>query len=168
MVCSGPVERMALRVLKADRVPMENLAPLVLPERRVNWVSLDCLVILEDKDPRAQAVSPGSLEPMARKEPGVSLANLAPGGKEVPQVLVVVEEPEVRQENPVLRAHQAMTALQDRPVREGLKDHRDQLVSLDQRAPMDHLERMGCPDILVSVERRVSKEKLAHQALEVS
>ncbi|KAA8580958.1 hypothetical protein FQN60_013916 [Etheostoma spectabile] len=98
---------------------------------------------------RARVVSLGSLEPTARKELGASQANLGPEGKEVQRVLVGVEEPEVQQENLVLRAQQATTALQVGLVREGLKDLRDQWASLDQRAPL------------------VSKEKLAHQAQEV-
>lgn len=127
----------------------------------------DCQVIPEDKDLRAQAVSLGSLEPMVRKEPGASLANPVQEAKEVQRVLVGLVEPEVQQENLVPRAHQETTVLQAHLVREDLKDHRGQWASLDQRALLDHPERTDCPDILASVERRVSKEKLVHQAREV-
>lgn len=167
LACLGLVERMVLRVLKAEQVPMENQVLLVLLEKRVNLAFQDCQVIQEDKDLRARVVSPGSLEPTARKEPGVLQENPAQEGKEVQRVLVGLVELEVQQENQVLRAQQATMVLQVRLVREALKDLRDQWVSLDQRAPLDHLERMGCPDTLVSVERPVSKEKLVHQAQEV-
>lgn len=167
MACLDPVERMVLRVLKAELAPMESQVPLAQLEKRVNWGSLDCQVIQEDKDLRAQAVSLGSLVPMVKKEPGALLENLVQEGREVQRVLVVLEEPEVQQENLVPRAQQAMTVLQARLVREDLKGLRDQWASLDQRAPLDHLERMGCLDTLASVERRVSKEKLVHQAREV-
>lgn len=163
----GPVERMVLRVPKADLAPTETQVPLVLLEKRVNWVFQDCQVIQEDKDRRARVVSLGSLEPTARKEPGALQANLVQEGKEVRRVPVGAEEPEVQQENLVPRAQQATMALQAGLVREGLKDLRDQWASLDQKAPLDHLERTGCPGTLVSVVRRVSKEKLVHQAQEV-
>lgn len=166
LVCLGPVERMVLRVLKAELAPTESQAPLVLLEKRVNWVFQDCQVIQEDKDLRVQAGSLGFPEPTARKEPGVLQANLVQEGREVQQVLVGVEEPEVQPGNQVPRAQQATTVLQAHLAKEGLKDLRDQWVSQDQRAPLDHLERMGCPDTLVSVVRRVSKEKLVHQAQE--
>lgn len=163
----GPAERTALRVPKAVLAPPESQVPLVLLEKRVNWAFQDCQVIQEDKDPRAQAVSQGSRVPTVRKEPGVLQANLVQEGKEVQRVLVGAVEPEVQQENQVPRAQQATTVLQARPVRGGLKDLRAQWASLDQRAPLDHLERMGCPDTLVSAEKQVSKEKLVHQAQEV-
>lgn len=167
LACLDPVERMVPRVPKAEPAPTESQVPSVLLEKRVNWAFQDCQVIQEDKDLRARAVSPGSPELTARKEPGASPAKLVQEGREVQRVLVEVEEPEVQQENPVPRAHQDTTAHQAVPVREGLKDLRDQWASLDQRAPLDHLERTGCPDTLVSVERRVSKEKLVPQAQEV-
>lgn len=167
MACLDHVERMVLRVLKAEPAPMENQVQLVQLEKRVNWASRDCQVTLEDKDLKAQAVSQGSPEPTARREPGALLANPVREGKEVQQVLAELVEPEVQQENLVPRAQQATMVLQAHLVREDLKDHRDQLVSLDQRAPLDHLERMGCLDTLASAERRVSKEKLVHQAQEV-
>ncbi|GLD55053.1 collagen alpha-1(XI) chain, partial [Lates japonicus] len=167
LACLDPVERMVLRVLKAELDPTENQVPLGLLEKRVNSVSQDCQVIQEDKDQRARAVSLGSLEPTARKELGVLQVNLVQEVKEVQRVLVVLEEPEVQQENQVPRAQQATTAPQAHLVREDLKDPRDLWASLDQRAPLDHLERMGCPDTLASVEKRVSKVKLVHQAQEV-
>lgn len=157
---------MVPRVLKAELAPTESPVPLVQLERRVNLVFQDCQVIQEDKDRRAQAVSLGSPEPTARKEPGVLQANLVQEVREAQRVLVGDEEPEVQQENQVPRAQQAMMVLQVRLAREVPKDLRDQWASLDQRAPLDHLERMGCPDTLVSAERRVSKEKLDHQAQE--
>lgn len=163
----GPVEKTVLRVQKAELVPTESQVLLVLLEKRVNWAFQDCQVIQEDKDLRARVVSLGSLEPTARKEPGALQANLVQEGREVQRVLVGLEEPEVQQENPVPRAQQDMTAPQVVLVREGLKDLRDPWASLDRRAPLDRLERTGCPDTLVSVERRVSKEKLVHQAQEV-
>lgn len=158
---------MVPRVLKAELAPTESQVPLVQLEKRVNWVSPDYQVIQEDKDLRAQVVSLGSLVLMVKKEPGALLVNLVQEGREVQRVPAALEEPEVRQENLVPRAQQAMTVLQARLVREDLKDLRDQWASLDQRAPLDHLERMGCLDTLASVERRVSKEKLVHQAREV-
>lgn len=167
LVCLGPVERMVLRVPKVELAPPESPVRLVLLERRVNWAFQDCQVIQEDKDLRARAVSQGSLEPTARKEPGALQANLVQEDKEVQQVLVGHEEPEVQQESLVPRAQQETMGLQAGLVREGLKDLRDQWASLDQRAPLDHLERTGCPDTLVSVERRVSKEKLVHLVQEV-
>lgn len=167
MACLGPVERMVPRVLKAELAPTESQVPLVQLEKRVNWVSPDCQVIQEDKDLRAQVVSLGSLVLTVKKEPGALLANLVQEGREVQRVPVALEEPEVQQENLVRRAQQAMTVLQARLVREGLKDLRDQWASLDQRAPLGHLERMGCLDTQGSVERRVSKEKPVHQAREV-
>lgn len=122
----GPVERMVLRVLKAELGPLVNLVLLVLLEKRVNWVSQDCQVILEDKDLRAQAVSLDSREPMARKEAGALLANLVREDKEVRRVPGALEEPEVPQENLDPRAQQATTVLLAHLVREDLKDHRDQ------------------------------------------
>ncbi|XP_068435728.1 uncharacterized protein [Clinocottus analis] len=158
---------MVLRVPKVDLAPTETQVPLVLLEKRVNWVFQDCQVIQEDKDRRARAVSLGSPEPTARKEPEALQAKLVQEVKEVQRGLVGVEEPEVQQESPVPRAHQATTVLQAVLVREGLKDLRDPWASLDQKAPLAHLERTGCPDTLVSAVRRVSKEKLVHQAQEV-
>lgn len=158
---------MVQRVLKAELDLLENLAPSVPLEKRVNWESQDYRVIQDDKDLRVRAVSPASLEPTARKEPGALQGNLVREVKEVQRVLVEPEEPEVRRENQVLRAQQGTTAPQVHPVREDLKDLRDPWVSPDQRAPLDHLERTDCPDILASVEKRVSKEKLVHLAQEV-
>lgn len=126
LACLGPVERMVLRVLKADLAPTESQVPSVLLEKRVNWVFQDCQVIPEDKDLRAQAVSLGSLEPMARKEQGALQAKLVQEAKEGQRVLVGVEEPEVQQGNLAPRVHQAMTALRVDLEREGLKDLRDQ------------------------------------------
>ncbi|KAG7216742.1 hypothetical protein INR49_021125 [Caranx melampygus] len=115
--------------------------------------------------PKGSSGFPGF--PGANGEKGARV-NLVQEDKEVQRVLVVLVEPEVQQENQVPRAQQATMALQAPPVREDLKDLRDLLASLDQRAPLDHLERMGCPDTLASAEKRVSKEKQVHQAQEVS
>lgn len=167
LACTGPEERMGLRVQKAEPVLMESLVPSDLQEKRVNWEFQDYQVILEDKDPRAQVVSKGSLEPMERKEPGASQENLDPEDREDPRVLVELEVPGVQQENQVQREHQETTDLQARPEREGLKDLRDQWASQDQKAHLDLLEKMDCLDTLVSVERRVSKERLAPQVQEV-
>ncbi|MEQ2239678.1 hypothetical protein ILYODFUR_006935 [Ilyodon furcidens] len=161
------VERMVLKGLKAELAPMESLDPLAQQERKVNLGSQACQVIPEDKDLRARADSLDSLEQTARKEQGALLVNLVLEDKEVQRVLGVLEEPEVQQENPVPRAQQATTAPLARPAREDLKGLRDQWASLDQRALLDHLERTGFPDTLDSVERRDSKEKLAHQDQEV-
>lgn len=165
--CSGPVERTALRVPKAELAPLESLVHLALLEKRVNWAFQDFQVIQEDKDLRAQVVSPASLEPTERKEPGASQENQVPEGREDQLVLVEPEEPEVRQENQVQREHQGMTVLQVHPGREGLKDLRGPWASPDRRALLVLQGRMDCPGTLVSVERRVSKEKLVHQVQEV-
>lgn len=163
-----PAEKTVLRGPKEERAPTESLDPLVLLERRGNWVSQDYQVIPDDKDLRVQVDSRDSQEPTERKVQGVSLENLVQEGKEVRRVPVVLEEPEVQRENLVQRAQQAMMVLQVHLVREDLKDHRDQWASLDPKAPLDHLERTGCLDILASEERRVSKGKLVHLVQEVS
>lgn len=168
MACSARVERTARRVLKAEPAPRENPDPSVQLEKRANWVSPGCRVILEDKDRRAPAGSPGFLEPTARKEPGASLVNQVREVKEVQQVLVGLEEPEDQPGSLVQRALRETTALQAPPVREDLKDHRGQWVSPDRRAPLARLGRTDFLDILVSAARRVSKEKRVHRAREVS
>ncbi|KAK6299506.1 hypothetical protein J4Q44_G00295390 [Coregonus suidteri] len=47
-----------------------------------------------------------------------------------------------------------------------LKDPRAPSGSQDQKAPLDHLERTGCPATLVREERRDSKERQVHPAQE--
>lgn len=46
-------------------------------------------------------------------------------------------------------------------VKEVLKDLKVQLDSLDQKALLDHLEKMACQDILGNVERLDFKARLA-------
>lgn len=116
----------------------------------------------EDKDPRARLDSQVSQEQTGRKEPGVSRANLVQGGNEVQRVHVVLGGQEVLQASQALRAQRATTDLLARLAREDLKDPRAPWASLDRRAPLDHLERTGCPDTLASAERRDSKERQDH------
>jgi len=163
--CWEPVERMDLRALRAGRAPTESLVPWVWLERRVSWVSRDYQATQEDKDPRAPAVSLGSPEPTARKEPGAWRANPVQGGSEVQRVHVADAGQGVRQASQALRAHRATMDHQAGLAREDLKDPRAQLVSLDRKAPLDHLERTGCPDTLASAEKRDSKERPALPAL---
>lgn len=122
----------------------------------------------DDKGRRAHLASQDSQEPTERKEPGVLRANPVQGGKEVQRVHVALAGQEVRQANQALRAQRAMTVLLARLAREDLKDPRALWASQDQRAPLDHLERTGCPDILASAERRDSKERLAPRVQEGS
>lgn len=164
LVCWGRVERTDPRVPRAGRAPTESLVPWVLLERRVNWAYRDYQATQEDKDPRAPAVSLGSPEPTARKEPGAWRANLVQGGSEVQRVHVADVGQEVRQASQALRAHRATMDHQAGLAREDLKDPRVQLVSPDRKAPLDHLERTGCPDTLANVEKRDSKERPALQA----
>jgi len=164
LACWGHVERTDRRVLRADRAPTASLVPWVWQERRVNWVYQDYLDTQEDKDPRAPVVSLGSPEPTARKEPGALRANLVQGGSEVQRVHGADVGREVRQESQALRAHRVTMDHRAGLAREDLKDPRVQLVSRDQKAPLDHLERTGCPDTLASAEKRDSKERQALQA----
>lgn len=161
------VEKMVPRVLKVELDPMESQVLLVLLERRVNWASQGCQVIQEDKDLRAPVGSQASQELTERKEPGALLENLVQEAKEVQRVHGEPEEPGVPQENQDLREQQATTALQVHPERGDLKDLRDQWVFPDQKDPLDHQEKMGCPDTLDSVEKQVSKEKRVHLVQEV-
>lgn len=164
---SGLVERTALRVLKVDLVPTENPVPLVLLEKRGNWVFQDCPVIQEDKDQRDRVVSLDSREPMERKEPGALQVNPVQEGREDQRVLVEDVGQEVRQGNQVLRARQATTDPRAPLEREGLKDLRGQWASPDQRVLQDLPERTVCPDTQDSAEKRVFKEKLVPPAQEV-
>lgn len=67
--------------------------------------------------------------------------------------LEVQEEQEVPLGNQVQRALQVVMALLALLVKEVLKDLKVQLDSLDQKALLDHLEKMACQDILGNVER---------------
>jgi len=160
-VCWGRVERTDPRAPRAGRAPTESLVPWVLLERRVNWAFQDYQATQEDKDPRAPVASQGSREQTARKEPGALRANLVQGGSEVQRVHVVDAGREVLQASQALRAHRATMDHQAGLAREDLKDPRARLVSPDRKAPLDHLERTGCPDTLASAERRDSKERRA-------
>jgi len=147
---------------RAVRAPTESLDPWDWLERRENWVFQDYQATREDKDPRARLDSQGSQEPMGRKEPGVLRANLVQGGKEVQRVHVVLGGQEVLQASQALRAQRATTVHLARLAREDLKDPRAPWASLDRRAPLDHLERTGCPDTLANAERRDSKGRRDH------
>lgn len=127
----------------------------------------DCPAIQDVKGQRVRPVSPDSQEPMERKEAGGWLGKLVQEAKEVQRAPVVHEVQEAQQESQARREQQATTVHLAHPVREALKDPRVLLVSQDQRVPLDHLERMGCPVTLASGERLDSKAKLAHQDLEV-
>lgn len=162
-----PEVRMDRRARRVVRAPTVNLDPWDLLERRANLVFRDCLAIQDVKGQRVRPVSPDSQEPTERKEPGGWQGNLVQEGKEVRLVPVAHVVPEAQRENQALRAQQATTVHLVHPEREDLKGPRVPLVSQDQRAPLDHLERMGCPVTLVSGEKLVSKAKLARQDLEV-
>lgn len=167
MDCPDPEVRMDQRARRVVRVPMVNLDPWDLLEKRANLVFRDCPAIQDVKGQRVRPVSPDSQEPTERKEPGEWQGNLVQEVKEVRRVPVVHAVSEAQQESQALRAQQATTVHLAHPVREDLKGPRVPLVSQDRRAPLGHLERMGCPVILASGEKLVSKAKLAHQDLEV-
>lgn len=99
---------------------------------------------------------------MERKEPGVWRANPVQGGNEVQRVHVEPGVPEVRQASQALRAQRATMVPQARLARGDRKGPRAPWDSQDQRAPLDHLERMGCPVTLANEERRDSKGRQAH------
>lgn len=138
---------------------MENPVALVQLERRENSESLDCPGTLEGKAQRDPTVSLVFQEPMARKEQGEPLANLAQEANADQRVHVADAVPEDQQENQELRAHQATT---DPPVhqeRGDLKDRRDRWVSPDLKDQTAHQEKMGCPATQDREERRASKER---------
>lgn len=166
-VWSDPVVRMVLKVLRVVLVLLVNQDRWVWLERRVNWAFLDCLDTQDDRGRRVRPVSPDSQEPTERKEAGVLRENPVQGGREVRRGHVGLGVPGVLLESQVLRAHRAMMVHLARPEREDLKDPRDPLASQDRRAPLDHLERMGCPVTLASGGRRVSKVKLVPLVPEV-
>lgn len=167
-MCLGPAGRTDLRAPRAEQGPTESLAPWVLLERRENWVFQDYPATQEDKVQRVPAASRASQGPTERKEPGAWRANPVQGGKEVQRVHEGVGVLEVLQASQALRARRAMMVHLARLAKEDLKDPRAPSGSQDQRAPLDHLERMGCPATLVSEERRDSKERQVHPAQGVS
>lgn len=162
-----PEVRMDQRARRVVRAPMVKLVPWALQEKRANLVFRDYLAIRDVKGQRVRPVSPDSQEPTERKEPGVWQENPVQGDKEVQRVHVGVVVLEVQQENQALRAQQAMMAHLVHLVREDPKGPRVLLVSQGQKAPLDHLERTGCPVTLASAERRDSKAKLGHLDQEV-
>lgn len=166
LVFWGPVVRMVLRAPRAGRAPTESQAPWVTLVKRVSWGSPDCQAIQDDRGPRAQVASLGSLEPMEKKEAGAWQVNRGRGDREVRRVRVVDEEPEVPQASRAPRAQQATTDPQARPARGGLKDPRGRSASPDPRAHPDLQGRTVCPDTLASVERQDSKGRQAHLAPE--
>lgn len=95
------------------------------------------------------------------------LANLGLEGNVARRVHVVAVVPEDQQENQVQRVLQAMMDLPVGRERGDLKDHRDQLVSLDPKDPTVPQERTGCPVIQGREERQASKERPDPQDLEV-
>lgn len=160
-------EKMALKALKEDLVQTETLGLQVQLVKRANSVYQDCPVTQEDRVQRDLQVSLDLLEPTARKELGVSLASRVQGDNEVQRVHGALGVLEVLLENQVLRAQQETMVLPAHLVKGDLKDHRAQLVSQDQKAPLVLLERMGFPATLDNVVRLVSKEKLVPRVLEV-
>lgn len=85
--------------------------------------------------------------------PGELLANQAPGDSVVQRVLEVPEAPEVPRENLVRRVLQVVMALLVLQAKGALKDLKVQLDSLDQKAPLALLGKMGYQDTLGSVVR---------------
>lgn len=162
-----PEVRTDQRARRVVQVPMVNLDPWDLLEKRANLVFRDCLAIQDVKGQRVRPVSPDSQEPTERKEPGELQGNSVQEVKEVQRVPVVHVVPEAQQESQALRAQRETTVRLAHPAREDFKGPRVPLGSQDQKAPLDHLGRMGCPVTLASGERLVSKAKLAHQDLEV-
>ncbi|KAG9343616.1 hypothetical protein JZ751_013786 [Albula glossodonta] len=167
-VCWDREERTGLRDRRADRAPTERPDPWVWLERRVNSEFQDCLATQEDKDQRVQLASPDFQELTERKEGGVWQANPVHGGREVQRVHVVEEAREVPLENPAPRAPLVMMDLQAGQEREGLKDHRAQWGSQDQRDHLDLLERMDCPVTQDSEERPVQPERQVQSVREVT
>ncbi|EPY74922.1 hypothetical protein CB1_001859001, partial [Camelus ferus] len=142
-------EKMALKAPKVELAQLETLVLLVKQERRV---PLDFL---------------GFQVPMERKVHGALLANQALGVSEVQRVLEVREVRGVQLGNPVPRALQVVMVLLALLVKEGLKDPRVQLDSLDQKVLLDHLGRMACRDTLGNVGRLDFKARLALLVQEV-
>ncbi|KAJ3611614.1 hypothetical protein NHX12_021629, partial [Muraenolepis orangiensis] len=74
--------------------PMGHAGEKLIASYRVSWGSPDCQAIQDDRGPRAQVASLGSLEPMEKKEAGAWQVNRGRGDREVRRVRVVDEEPE--------------------------------------------------------------------------
>ncbi|KAB1273189.1 Collagen alpha-1 chain, partial [Camelus dromedarius] len=160
-------EKMALKAPKVELAQLETLVLLVKQERRGNLVCQDYQDIQEDKVQRVPLDFLGFQVPMERKVHGALLANQALGVSEVQRVLEVREVRGVQLGNPVPRALQVVMVLLALLVKEGLKDPRVQLDSLDQKVLLDHLGRMACRDTLGNVGRLDFKARLALLVQEV-
>lgn len=128
-------------------------------------MSLDCLAILEDKDPRVLWDSQDSLAPTARRELGVFLANQDQGDKGDPRVPEVREDRGAQPENLEPRERQEVTAHMDLLERGDCLGLREPTVSPDLKDLQDLLERTDCLDTLAREEKLVSKVKWVHLGL---
>lgn len=146
-------EKMALKAPKAVQAQLETQVPLAKQERRENLGFQDCRDIQEDKVQRDPLDFLDFQVPTGRKVPGELLANQAPGDSVVQRVLEVPEAPEVPRENLVRRVLQVVMALLVLQAKGALKDLKVQLDSLDQKAPLALLGKMGYQDTLGSVVR---------------
>lgn len=131
-------------------------------EIRENLVYLDFLDILEDWAQRDLLGSQDSQAQMARREQGVSLANLDPEDKEDQRVPEGREDREEQQENQEQRGHQEVTAPLDLLERGDCPGLREPTVFLDQKDPLDLQGKTACPGILDRGEKLVSKARWVH------
>lgn len=161
-----PEERTVPKDQRVARVSQEMLVLLDQTGRRVNSESPDCQDTQEDKDQRDLRVSKVSLAPTERKELGERQESLAHADSEDRRALGEREDREDRQEKLDQRATQGTTAHQDLRERGVCQALRDQLVSPDQRALLDLLEKTGCPDIPDREERLDSKARPAPLVLQ--
>lgn len=128
-------------------------------------VYLDCLDILEDSDPRDLLDSQDSPAQTARREQGVLRANQDQEDNEDQRAPEGREDRGARLAKLEQRELQEVTALLVLLERGDCPDLREPMASPDQRDPLDHQERTGCPDTLAKEEKLVSKVKWVHLGL---
>lgn len=160
----APGVRMALKVPKVARVPMETPVLSVLLERRENSACQGCPATRAGRAQRAPLASRDFQAPTARRAHGGHLANQVQGGNAVQRVHEGKEALGEALGNLAQRATLVVMAplvLLANGDHQGLKDQPD---FLDQKAPLVLLGRMDCLVTPDREEKPVSKARPARLA----